>query len=617
MTALRTTQLAVEVLDRHTPALRSGQLAVEVLSRHAPAVRSTQLAVEVLRPNTIVAGLGGTLGTLTFSGQAAVNVTADVVVRSGRPVVESPVAFGALTISATAASQRFAALDVTLGALTLDAQASAQAGGALFGFVDDGLTLTSTAAVTVGVIAQPTIGRNPLQQPFLESSIWNMPIGSGAVYVNAELPAAPGDGNQFAWCPAGDDERLFLDTTQPDTTIKYSSGGWSSSRCNADDELAPPLLDVQVPFPPSYVLDQTTHNECAAFLLRDGRTVRQVQPLAHCTVGGDVTAMAEYWPNDLLGDGALGAHGGSGLSALGGTLRIGELRPWDTTGPRHALKLDVWAAQCFVRPFVDGVPVRDMAFRWPAQWPDSYWDDEYGAEGAGGPLAMRMGALLAIPASVNLASLQGTLETEPARLLAWTLQNYGAYIVDDTHSPGYSLCVENSPAGDFKAQFEADWKFPFAQKMGTTTGIGATAWVRDFQKLMTALYVVDNNNDEASTGGGGTPRQPLAGPLGHAFTLETLRLTTSTTVAVKAQAGLLVGPLGGLASGSVAIVAGASVVMTGSALELLSLARTTPPPPRVRTVKVMSDNPPRRFVVLPEFRAFRADPDPRTEVVKC
>ncbi|MFD2270369.1 hypothetical protein ACFS07_02445 [Undibacterium arcticum] len=41
---------------------------------------------------------------------------------------------------------------------------------------------------------------------------------------------------------------------------------------------------------------------------------------------------------------------------------------------------------------------------------------------------------------------------------------------------------------------------------------GATPWVRDMQRLVQALYVV-NNNSPTSIGGGGTPRQPLAPPL--------------------------------------------------------------------------------------------------------
>jgi len=42
----------------------------------------------------------------------------------------------------------------------------------------------------------------------------------------------------------------------------------------------------------------------------------------------------------IFGDGALGAHGGSGLSGVGGTVRLGELLP--SHGPIcHALKIEL------------------------------------------------------------------------------------------------------------------------------------------------------------------------------------------------------------------------------------------------------------------------------------
>jgi hypothetical protein len=44
--------------------------------------------------------------------------------------------------------------------------------------------------------------------------------------------------------------------------------------------------------------------------------------------------------------------------------------------------------------------------------------------------------------------------------------------------------------------------------------VNNTPWRRDMQKLVQALYVV-NNNTPTTIGGGGTPRQPLAPPIGQ------------------------------------------------------------------------------------------------------
>jgi hypothetical protein len=121
---------------------------------------------------------------------------------------------------------------------------------------------------------------------------------------------------------------------------------------------------------------------------------------------------------------------------------------------------------------------------------------------------MKMGALLAIPGSVSLAT--AGFETGPGRQLAWTLQNYGAYIVDDTYGPGMAWSIENGPDGSIASQFKSDWGYSFERYLGA--GISPDPWMRDQQRLMQLLQVV-NNNGPTTIGGGGTPLQPLAAPL--------------------------------------------------------------------------------------------------------
>lgn len=136
---------------------------------------------------------------------------------------------------------------------------------------------------------------------------------------------------------------------------------------------------------------------------------------------------------------------------------------------------------------------------------DGYFDDSTSSLKYGGTNpALGPGSLLALPVSVSIASLG--LTTEPAKTLAWTLQNYGAYLVDDTAWSAIAVCVENGPAGSFKQQFQADWGFPV--DTGGTTG----AFAADMAKLEAALAVVTDNGPNA-VGGGGTPLQPLALPL--------------------------------------------------------------------------------------------------------
>jgi len=120
---------------------------------------------------------------------------------------------------------------------------------------------------------------------------------------------------------------------------------------------------------------------------------------------------------------------------------------------------------------------------------------------------MKVGALLAIPAWIDLSAMD--LQSEPGRQLAWTLQNYGAYIVDNTGCQCFNIAAENGPNGSVQAQFATDYPAlsPMHQRVKDNT-----PWSNDLITLIRALHVVDNN-DPASIGGGGTPRQLLAPPI--------------------------------------------------------------------------------------------------------
>lgn len=338
--------------------------------------------------------------------------------------------------------------------------------------------------------------RDPLKQPFASNSIWNMPIGSAAVYKPANLSGNPAN-NIWATMPGADEEHLFFTPTAPLTAINYSSVGWSGgNRCGATGGLL-----VSVPMPSNYVIPNNNGNTAGVFLMPDGRSLVQTQPMARCTAGGPATALVKFAAVDLYGPGITGAHGGSGLSSIGGSIRVGELRP-GSQGPKHALKVNLYAKEALFR-----CSVRSDCFRWPATTADSYAIGFYGTANNNSNADMKMGALLAIPASTLIASLG--LETEPARQLAWTLQNYGAYVVDDTYAAGFAFSTETGPSGSKVQEFEKDFGFAFVQKVNSQS---TSPWVRDTQRLVKALHVVSNNSAN-SIGGGGTPRQPLAAPI--------------------------------------------------------------------------------------------------------
>ncbi|HUB06017.1 MAG TPA: hypothetical protein VMB50_03405 [Myxococcales bacterium] len=353
--------------------------------------------------------------------------------------------------------------------------------------------------------------RDPIAQPFASGSIWNTPIGSGAVYV----PAAIVPPSQ--WAIGHDEDVLVLTPTAPLTEVDYSSAGWGNvnDRCTPDSPLQALFT---LPLPADFVLDYTsgTPNACLAGLAQDGHTLIQGQPFARCSDGGPETI--EYLSSgdpfgpddagvpdeDLYGDGLFGSHGGSSLSALGGSLRVGELRPGGCA-PRHALKVDLDGAENY---YNDGAG----CFVWPATSSDSGGCGPGGYYGGSNP-ALLEGALLALPASLDITAMG--FETEPGLQLAWTFQNYGAYVVDDTGDSAFDICTELGPAGSFGDQFEADYGYDMEQAQVNPTGPEPWAqWVRDVDRIFLNLAVVANNGP-TTVGGGGTPLQPLAPQIGE------------------------------------------------------------------------------------------------------
>lgn len=356
--------------------------------------------------------------------------------------------------------------------------------------------LALAACGAAGPASSNAASRDPRVQPFASTSIWNTPIGSGAVYVPAGLQPLPG-GRDGGRVPQIDDEPIILSPEAPEVPIVYSEGGFGGDRCEAD---ASRVLRT-APIPADYVLPSTNKNQSTAVLGADGRTVINVQPLARCRAGGPATSSVFFPDSDLYGDGIDGSHGGSGLSALGGSIRLGELRPGQE-GPRHVLKVNVYGKGELGR-----CPDSAGCSRWPARKADKAGPANYGTVGDNRNPAMRMGSLLALPPSVDIRALG--LTTEPGRQLAWTLQNYGAYIVDDTNGPSFALNAEVGPAGSTREQFARDWGYGFEVEADDEDN----PWAADVKRIRPLLGVVDNNSP-TSVGGGGTPRQALLPPLG-------------------------------------------------------------------------------------------------------
>lgn len=336
------------------------------------------------------------------------------------------------------------------------------------------------------VAADEPAARDPWLWPFSATSIWNHPIGDEAEYVPANLPAAG---------HVGVDTQLLVRTSDdfPERQV-LDSPTWGPGRAtgtmplgfslHVSDEWTVPDAGPDNPY-------GLTPNANFAFLLPDGESVLQGCKVCRPDVGGPIymSEWMKYAGNrktaSVYGDGVTDnrGQGATSLSALGGTIRLGELTSGDPI--RHAIKVNPFAARiCFYSDEIQG-------YRWPAKRADSYAKEQY----KGGDPNVVMGALLAIPPTVSADDLG--LKTVAGRKLLFAIQNYGAYFTEDAAWDTWDLIAERGVAEEFAESFGFE--------------MHSRAWLEEINRLMTATHVVINNVPDR-IGGGGRPLQPLAPP---------------------------------------------------------------------------------------------------------
>lgn len=334
-------------------------------------------------------------------------------------------------------------------------------------------TRTNSATPTLPPTSTPTptptspATRSKLLQPFSSTSPWNHPIGSGAQYVDAQI-----SGGFFAI----ENGMPILAPSSPLRALWNSGQWWPGAACNASgSSQSVPVPDgYVVPAPPSGG-DGDLPNRTGGVLLADGATIVEFQYATRCQSTGPLTVGAERCSHSIYGSGLCGfaAHGGSGLSGVGGVLRVHEL----TGTIKHALKLTIG---------VEEMSSCNGGFRWPAVAADTGFNDGGSHQYSGGICAMRMGSLLALLPSYDCGQHAGL-----AARVCHALKDYGMYVVDA------------GPQGWNVRAIIGEW--------GTSSALDAIE--DDFAAMWAELAVVDNNS--ASTpGGGGTPRVPLAPAIG-------------------------------------------------------------------------------------------------------
>lgn len=347
--------------------------------------------------------------------------------------------------------------------------------------------------------------RDDFLWPFATTSIWNTPLGAAAKFVPAHLFDATSHTPAFGWLQV--DVNFLIRTVSSDPLVPwYNQQMWGfpateERYCNVTGPLA-----AEIHFPSDVDIQHWANNNAAAILQPDNRTLVLTQPLYVCTPGAPVLSIYHLAPDaDIRGEGAHGGQGGSNLSAMGGTIRRGELLP-GSAAIMHALKIELYGHDLYYRP-PDGN--HSQCYMWPATTCDSV-----AFECATSPTEcyngtdpnIRPGALLAVPPS-DVERVNASLTTEPARLLLAALSTFGAYIVDNTAWNATAICAESG----VEDEFEAAWGFAFKVPAPPYSTGAAAQWYTDSLTLFRALAVVVSNGPD-TPGGGGKPLLPPPPP---------------------------------------------------------------------------------------------------------
>lgn len=339
----------------------------------------------------------------------------------------------------------------------------------------DGTVGPSTSVEIRTAKASLTGTRDPLLQPFSKTSIWNIPIGSGAITKDAGIRATPHPDQIYA-DTFGQSSKVVIDPiyitmdpAQPLKTISGSSLNFtipSGTQVHVDPILA----------------HNGSYNGICAFLRPGGKTYMEGQPLT-LAAGGNPSwkyTNPKTTDADLRSEGRAGMHGGAQMSGLGGAIRRKEWDEYASKPLRHVLSINLFGVRFMSR----GVhPQGGGGWRWPAYRADSGFDNSASKNyyGLTDPSMPMMGALVCLPETFDLAKV-----THPrARWLAEGLRGMGAYVVDNTAWDAHAFSMEKSVSGLFRnenATFHAE-----------------------VMALFSALHIVTNNSS-TNVGGGGTPR---------------------------------------------------------------------------------------------------------------
>ena len=359
--------------------------------------------------------------------------------------------------------------------------------------------------------------RDRLVQPFDSASPWNTAIGSGAAFAHAGLFLPP---YMLPESFFNDHDYWFVSQRNDPLTPVYDQGGWWEPAKNSTYCPLRPgsKLIAHLPFPGAVTATAFGDNNAFALLLPDQETLLQSQPIYRCEASGPLLFIGDYIQGGACRNSSMacrnisilssgtesmwGSHGGSDISAIGGTIRKGEL---NSSSPpiAHALKLELDGGYYYFGGS------RKHCYRWPADACDSSAPTRY----TGTDPNVQPGSLLAVPVAVGARM---TLSSEPAQRILQALIDYGGYLVDNTAGNRGTVCAEFGVS----TEVEANYGFAFGEVYSPnsswykpTNTTAAHCFYNDMLKIFQGLHAIVNSGPGDLVGGGGDRRRPPPPPI--------------------------------------------------------------------------------------------------------
>jgi hypothetical protein len=292
--------------------------------------------------------------------------------------------------------------------------------------------------------------------PFSKDSAHHRPIGSGAVFAGSDHPSTL-DLKKSGFGNLNSDNGYGINV--------YKSGAGEPARTVTHGG---PYPDSDFPVTLHVPVGADNHGTTDATVVVHDTTTGKTHEFYYWRWSGGHPTAAIHHQWDIREEGHSGSRTGASASGVAGL--FGLLRGFETNTPgcaiQHVLQLSLPSRPDHVAQMLSKEVV------WPATSADT------GAASPGRNNGhIPYGGLLALPPSVDIDGLR---LSEPGRRVAEALQNYGAYVVDESEIP--TLRGDQDISGPIQRQL-----------------------IADMQKIWPQLRLVLNNAPDGVASGGGLP----------------------------------------------------------------------------------------------------------------